>query len=190
MKLQVSFAKEPYKRDTTLQKRPRIVSILLIIATPYVWNFMLIPSSSHMYEICTCPAACVVHMTHSYGVATISRFLKIIGLFCRISSLLQGSFVKETYNFKEPTNRSHPIRDDYLRYSTHKRGVATISRLLKITGLFGRISSLLQGSFAKETYHFKEPTNRSHPICVEERRQVSLMCRVTQIWGGFHQQAP
>jgi len=24
--------------------------------------------------------------------------------------------------------------------------------------------SLLQGSFAKETYHFKEPTNRSHPI--------------------------
>jgi len=24
--------------------------------------------------------------------------------------------------------------------------------------------ALLQGSFAKETYHFKEPTNRSHPI--------------------------
>ena len=44
-----------------------------------------------------------------YGVATISRLLKIIGLFCRIASLLQGSFAKETYNFKEPTNRSHPI---------------------------------------------------------------------------------
>ena len=43
-----------------------------------------------------------------YGVATISRLIKIIGLFCRISSLLQGSFAKETYNFKEPTNRSHP----------------------------------------------------------------------------------
>jgi len=43
------------------------------------------------------------------------------------------------------------------------RGVsmATISRLLKITGLFCRISSLLQGSFAKETYHFEEPTNRT-----------------------------
>ena len=24
-------------------------------------------------------------------------------------SLLQGSFANETYNFKEPTNRSHPI---------------------------------------------------------------------------------
>ena len=44
-----------------------------------------------------------------YGVAMISRLLKIICLFCRISSLLQGSFVKETYNFEEPTNRCHPI---------------------------------------------------------------------------------
>ena len=45
----------------------------------------------------------------SYGVATISRPLIILGLFCRISSLLWGSFAKETYIFKEPTNRSHPI---------------------------------------------------------------------------------
>ena len=44
-----------------------------------------------------------------YGVATISRLLKIIGLFCRISSLLQVSSAKETYNFKEPISRSHPI---------------------------------------------------------------------------------
>jgi len=44
-----------------------------------------------------------------YGVATISRLLKIIGLFCRISFLLSGSFAKETYNFKEPTSHSHPI---------------------------------------------------------------------------------
>jgi len=45
----------------------------------------------------------------SYGVATISRLLKMIGLFCRISSFLQVSFAKENYNFKEPTNRSHFI---------------------------------------------------------------------------------
>ena len=45
----------------------------------------------------------------SYGVATISRLLKIKNLFCRIQSLLYGSFAEETYNFKEPTNRSHPI---------------------------------------------------------------------------------
>ena len=35
-----------------------------------------------------------------YGVATMSRRLKMIGLFGRISSLLLGSFAKETYNFR------------------------------------------------------------------------------------------
>ena len=45
----------------------------------------------------------------SYRVASISRLLKMIGLFCRILSLLWVSFAKETYLFKEPTNRSHPI---------------------------------------------------------------------------------
>ena len=42
-------------------------------------------------------------------MATISRLLEITNLCCRISSLLQGSFEKETYNFKEPTRHSHPI---------------------------------------------------------------------------------
>ena len=45
----------------------------------------------------------------TYGVATIDRLLKIVGLFCRISSLIEGFFAKEIYNFKEPTNPSHPI---------------------------------------------------------------------------------
>jgi len=44
-----------------------------------------------------------------HWVATISRFLKITGLFCRMQSLLQGSFAKETCNFKEPTNRSKSV---------------------------------------------------------------------------------
>jgi len=44
-----------------------------------------------------------------YGVATVSRIDKIMGLFCRISSLLQGSFAKENYDLIDPTNPSHPI---------------------------------------------------------------------------------
>jgi len=35
IKSYVSFAKEPYKRDNILLKRPIILSILLIVATPY-----------------------------------------------------------------------------------------------------------------------------------------------------------
>jgi len=50
----------------------------------------------------------VYDVSGSYGVATSSRLLKNIGLFSRISSLLYGSFAKETYVFREPTNRSHP----------------------------------------------------------------------------------
>jgi len=48
-------------------------------------------------------------MKTSYGVATINRLLKIVGLFCKIPSFLYGSFAKETYNFKAPTDRSHLI---------------------------------------------------------------------------------
>ena len=36
LKLYVSFAKEPYKRDDILQKRPMILRSLLIVATPYL----------------------------------------------------------------------------------------------------------------------------------------------------------
>ena len=52
-----------------------------------------------------------IHIQSGYGVAIISRLLKITGLFCRIQSLLQGSFAKETYNFRGSTNRSHPMEN-------------------------------------------------------------------------------
>jgi len=57
----------------------------------------------------------------TYGVATISRLFKITGLVCRIWSLLQGSLAKKTYNFKEPTNRSHPtVYTDTQMYTVHR----------------------------------------------------------------------
>ena len=56
-------------------------------------------SVAAMYRVC-----CI-----DYGVATVSRIDSIIGLFCRIASLLFGSFANETYNLVDPTNRSHPI---------------------------------------------------------------------------------
>jgi len=48
-----------------------------------------------------------------YGVATISRLLKIIGLFWKRALQKRLYSAKETYNFKEPTNRSHPIVTAY-----------------------------------------------------------------------------
>ena len=62
-------------------------------------------------------------------------------------------------------------------------GVATISRLLQITGLFCRMLSLLQGFLAKETCNFKEPTRHSHPIAIA---RCSLPRR-TVIWDPVHE---
>jgi len=46
-----------------------------------------------------------------YGVATISRLIKIIGLFCKRALWKKRYSAKETYNFGEPTNHSHEYRD-------------------------------------------------------------------------------
>ena len=44
-----------------------------------------------------------------YGMATISRLLKNIGLFCKRALQKRPIFCNETYILKENTNRSHPI---------------------------------------------------------------------------------
>jgi len=44
-----------------------------------------------------------------YGVATVSRIDKIISLFCKRTLEKKRYSAKETYNFIDPTDRSHPI---------------------------------------------------------------------------------
>ena len=103
LKLYVSFAKEPYKRDYILHKRPVILRSLLIVATPYknqhrissakeklFHTFMRTNAHTHTQtHTCThtrthtCPHAHLPHFPSDYGVATMSRLLKIISLFCK-----------------------------------------------------------------------------------------------------------
>jgi len=45
---------------------------------------------------------------NDYGVAVVSRLLQIIGLFCKRALQKRPIFSKETYDFREPTNRGHP----------------------------------------------------------------------------------
>jgi len=52
------------------------------------------------------------------------------GLFCRISSLLLGSFSKETCNFKEPTDRSHPIAHSQKSFALYQKRPSVIERTL------------------------------------------------------------
>ena len=57
-------------------------------------------------SVLQCVAVCAYLV---YGVATMSRLLKIIGVFCKRDLQKRPIFCKETYIFKHPTNRSHPI---------------------------------------------------------------------------------
>jgi len=52
---------------------------------------------------------CTPQVEISYGVALVSRIDKIIGLFCKRALQKSQYSAKETYNFIDPTNRSHPI---------------------------------------------------------------------------------
>jgi len=49
-----------------------------------------------------------------YGVVTMSRRFKIIGLFCKRVLQKRRYSAEETYNFKAPTNRSHNITDWFI----------------------------------------------------------------------------
>ena len=45
----------------------------------------------------------------AYGVASVSKINKILGLFCKTAPQKRLYFAKETHNLIEPTNRSQPI---------------------------------------------------------------------------------
>ena len=55
-------------------------------------------------------------------------------------------------------------------------GVASVSRIDKITGLFCKRALLKRRYSAKETYNLIDPTDRSHPISD---------FTISVIWGGY-----
>jgi len=66
-------------------------------------------SLTHTHEITHIKQHTHVYQTIYIWVATISRLLQIVGLFCKRDLLKRRYSAKETYIFEEPTNRSHPI---------------------------------------------------------------------------------
>jgi len=61
-----------------------------------------------------------IHSPYTYyGMASISRLLKIIGLFCKRTLQKRLYSAKETCNFQEPNNRSQPIHQHTLPALEH-----------------------------------------------------------------------
>jgi len=65
---------------------------------------------SVLQRVAACCSVLFVLLTgNDYGVALVSRIDKIIGLFCK-RALWKGRYsAKETCNFIDPTDRSHPL---------------------------------------------------------------------------------
>jgi len=137
LKLQVSFAEYRLFCGALLQKRRMILRSVLIEGSPYIYIYIVAP---YIYIVATIGALLALwKWKHSFaeyrlfhrallqkrGMFSLSQG-KIIGLFCRISSLSQGSFAKETYVFREPTNRSHPIQVVQMLYSMCKKNYRSL----------------------------------------------------------------
>ena len=62
-----------------------------------------------LLEMCCWRLQCAAGDCVAYGVALVSRIDKIIGLFCKRALQKRQYSAKETYNFIDPTDRSHAI---------------------------------------------------------------------------------
>jgi len=85
----------------------------------WVMSHVWISHSTHMNELCHTYEWVMSHIgirtppcvqqQHQYRVASNSRIDKIIGLFCKRDLKKRLYSAKLTYNFIDPTDRSHPI---------------------------------------------------------------------------------
>ena len=77
-------------------------------------------------------------------MASIGRLLKITGLFCKTALYKRLCSAKETYNFEEPSNGSHPT--------------GLVSGLLELLAKIslGHVGSSRETCGAGVEYHFQE----------------------------------
>jgi len=89
-----------------------------------------------------------------YGVAPISKLPKIIRLFCKRALQKRLFSAKDTHNFKEPSNRSHPISPT--RYIFSKSQLTTTSATQVHMGWLWLAGSIkLHVSFAENRLFYR-----------------------------------
>ena len=120
------------------------------------------------------------------GVATISRLLEMIGLFCKRALQNRRYSAKATCNFKEPTNCSHPIweydSDDWMPlYEAFRRVWMPLSDdSLLLMLIFTWIVNLLgrRRRMCSSGYHAREPCSDGFlPFMMIWRWRTNLLAR-------------
>jgi len=76
--------------------------------TIYIYTHTTYICTTYIYIRCMTSAESP-QTVYTYGVATVSRIDKITGLFCKRALQKRRYSAKETNNFIDPTDRSHPI---------------------------------------------------------------------------------
>jgi len=109
--------------------------------------------------ICICTSWLHMQYSDAYGVATISRILEIIGLFCKPALQKRLYSVRETYNFQEPTNRSHPMSSftTNVRLTTPRHLQLHVTRKGNLKQTYLKTYGLFRHGVAKYEFVFRHP---------------------------------
>jgi len=93
------------------------------------------------------------YVIHVYGVATIRKLLKITGLFCKSALQKRLYSAKETYNFKEPTNRSH-LKPEFKQQKQRLCPQSTATRCTILENTATQCSTLQHTATSCNTLHY------------------------------------
>ena len=93
------------------------ISHVYLVCSVSKWNVYLRCSVSKVYRVN--PRGHLI--SRHYGVALVSRIDQIIGLFCKRGLEKRRYSAKETYNFIDPTDRSHPIDTQGMQHARRTR---------------------------------------------------------------------
>jgi len=128
----------------------------------------------------------VSHHTHVTNLSQVKSRYSSHELILKSRTCLTSSRDTQVTNLSQASRDTHVTNLSYIksRYSSHELvssrdtdGVATILRPLQNIGLFCKRALYKNLYSAKETYNFKEPTNRSHPpklhyVCKKSSRET------------------